>query len=244
MILIHRKSGKRFYVREIKDINTHFGIIKKEDLMKAKPYDIVKSHLNEEFLVVEDNLIDSLSFLKRRTQVTHPKDIGLLFSLTGISSGWRVVELGTGSGIMTSFLASLVRPSGKVYSYENRKEFYEIAKENLEKLKLIEYVELKLRDVISEGIDEKDVDIVISDIPRPFDIIDEIYDSLKFSGYFASFLPNITSVLRLLSSNRDFHLVGIYESFHRVWKYEKEEVLRPKNKQLVHKEFLVLMRKL
>jgi len=244
MIIIHRKSGKKFYIKEPKDYNTNFGIIRKEDLVNAKPYDIIKSHLGEEFIVVEENLIDMLKFLKRRTQSTHPKDFGLLVSLTGISSGWRVVELGTGSGVLTAFLANLVKPSGKVYSYEVRKDFYEIAKENLEKLGLINYVELKLRDVIKEGIDERDVDIVISDIPDPFNILDNIYDSLKPSGYFAAFLPNITSVLKLLSFNNLFYLVGIYESIVRAWKYERENVLRPKNKQLVHTEFLVLMRKL
>jgi len=244
MIIVHRKTGKKFYIREIKDYNTHFGIIKKEDLMKAKPYDVIRSHLGEEFIVIEENLVDMLRFLKRKTQVTHPKDFGLLVSLTGISSGWRVVELGTGSGILTAFLANTVKPNGKVYSYENRKEFYEVAKENLEKLNLLNYVDLKLKDVVKEGIDERDIDIVISDIPNPFDILKNIYDSLRPSGYFAAFLPNITSVLKLLSSNNLFHLVGIYESIVRAWKYERENVLRPKNKQLVHTEFLVLMRKL
>jgi len=244
MIIIHRRTGKKFYIREIRDYNTNFGIIKKEDLEKAKPNDIIKSHLGEEFIVAEENLIDMLGFLKRRTQSTHPKDFGLLVSLTGISSGWRVVELGTGSGILTAFLANAVKPNGKVYSYENRKEFYEIARENLEKLRLLDYVELKLKDVIKEGIDERGVDIVISDIPNPFEILENIYDSLKPFGYFASFLPNITSVLKLLSSNNLFYLVGIYENIVRGWRYEKKNVLRPKNKQLVHTEFLVLMRKL
>ncbi|MEM1895931.1 MAG: methyltransferase domain-containing protein [Nanopusillaceae archaeon] len=243
MILLHRKSGKRIYIKEIKDINTHWGIIKKEDLEKAKPYDILKSHLNEEFLVIEDNIIDLLKFLKRKTQSTHPKDFGLLVSLTGLSSGWKVVELGTGSGILTAFLANIVKPDGKIYSYENRKEFYDIAKENLIKLNLIDYVELKLKDV-KEGIEEKNVDLVVSDIPDPFLILDNIYDSLKLGGYFVSFLPNITSVLKLLDKNEKFNLVGVYENILRVWKYEKKDVLRPKNKQLVHTEFLVLMRKL
>ncbi|MEM4819294.1 MAG: methyltransferase domain-containing protein, partial [Nanopusillaceae archaeon] len=147
------------------------------------------------------------------------------------------------SGILTAFLANIVKPDGKIYSYENRKEFYDIAKENLIKLNLIDYVELKLKDV-KEGIEEKNVDLVVSDIPDPFLILDNIYDSLKLGGYFVSFLPNITSVLKLLDKNEKFNLVGVYENILRVWKYEKKDVLRPKNKQLVHTEFLVLMRKL
>ncbi|MEM0379405.1 MAG: methyltransferase domain-containing protein [Nanopusillaceae archaeon] len=243
MILIHRKTGKKIYITEIKDINTHLGIIKKEDLEKAKPYDIIKSHLNEEFIVIEDNLIDLLGFTKRKTQSTHLKDFGLLVSLTGLSSGWKIIELGTGSGLLTALLANIVKPNGRVYTYECRRDFYNIAKENLIKLKLINYVELKLKDA-KEGIEEKEADLVVSDIPDPFLILDNIYESLKFGGYFASFLPNVTSILKLLDKNEKFNLVGIYENILRAWKYEKKDVLRPKNKQLVHTEFLVLMRKL
>jgi len=52
MIIIHRKTGKKFYIEnKDKDFNTHFGIIKKEDLNK-EPGNIIKSHLNEEFLIL------------------------------------------------------------------------------------------------------------------------------------------------------------------------------------------------
>ena len=242
MILFHLKTGKRYYIKEPKDLSTHLGVIKKEDLESAKPGKIVKSHLGEEFVVLQDTFIDLLEFLKRGPQTTHPKDFGLLISLTGLSSGWKVVEGGSGSGILTTFLANIVKPDGKVYSYEKRKEFYEIAKENLEKIGLIRYVDLKLKD-ITMGIDEKGVDMVILDIGEPWKVLEHAYNSLKIGGYLAVFLPNITSVLKLLEENSKFYLLGIYENIVREWIYRKD-VLRPKNMQLVHTEFLVLFRKL
>jgi len=243
MIIIHRKSGKKFYLKEIKTFSTHLGIIKEEDLKKAKPGDIIKSHIGEEFILLEDNFIDLIKFLKKGPQITHPKDFGLLVSLTGLSSGWKVVEGGTGSGILTSYLANIVKPYGKVYSYEIRKDFYEIAKKNLETLGLDKYVELKLKD-INKGIDEKDVDIVILDISEPWKTFKHAKKALKPGGFLAIFLPNMTSVLKTLEKNKDFYLLGIYENIVRQWKYEKDKVLRPINKQIVHTEFLVLFRKL
>jgi len=242
MIIIHRKTGKKFYiVDKDKDFNTHFGIIKKEDLNREAG-SIVKSHLNEEFLILENNFNDLVRYLKRGPQTIHEKDIGLLYSLVNIYPGMKIVEGGTGSGILTSYLANSVRPDGKVYSYEIRKDFYNIAKKNLEKLKLLDYVELKLKN-INEGIDEKDIDLIILDIPDPWNTLDHIYNSLKFGGYFVSFLPNITSVLKLLDSNDKFLFIGVYENFYRKWMYEKEKVFRPRNLELVHTEFLVLFRK-
>jgi tRNA (adenine57-N1/adenine58-N1)-methyltransferase len=242
MILIHRKTGKKFYIENSdKDFNTNFGIIKKEDLSK-EPGTTIKSHLGEEFLILEDNFNDLIRYLKRGPQSIHEKDIGLLYSLVNISQGMRIVEGGTGSGILTSYLANSIKPNGKVYSYEIREDFYNIAKRNLEKLKLLDYVELKLKD-INKGIDEKDIDLIILDIPNPWNILNYAYESLKPGGYLVSFLPNITSVLKLLDSNDKFLLVGIYENFVRKWKYEKGKVLRPRNKEIVHTEFSVLFRK-
>ncbi|BFI73653.1 tRNA (adenine(57)-N(1)/adenine(58)-N(1))-methyltransferase TrmI [Nanoarchaeota archaeon] len=242
MILIHRKTGKIFYIENNdKDFNTHFGTIKKEDLNKVN--NIIKSHLGEEFIVLEDNFNDLIRYLKRGPQSIHEKDIGLLYSLVNISPGMKIVEGGTGSGILTAYLANSVKPNGKVYSYEIREDFYNIAKKNLEKLKLLDYVELKLKD-INNGIDEKDIDLVVLDIPDPWNTLNYCYDSLKIGGYLVSFLPNITSVLKLLDSNDKFLLVGVYENFVRRWKYEKGKVLRPRNLELVHTEFLVLFRKI
>mgnify|MGYP001770644610 CR=1 FL=1 len=240
-ILIHRKTGKKFLVKENKDLNTHLGIIKWEDVKNAKNGDVIKSHLNEEFIILENSFIDEIKFIERKTQTVHEKDFGLLVSLTGISSGWRVVEGGTGSGFLTILLANIVKPNGKVYSYEIREDFYKISKKNIEKLGLNEYVELKLKN-INNGIDEKDVDLIVLDIPDPWNTLEHAYNSLKPGGFLVIFLPNITSVLKLLEKNNSFKLIGIYESIVRKWKYDKD-VLRPINKQLVHTEFLILMRK-
>ena len=242
MILFHLKTGKKYYIKDPKDFSTHLGVIKKEYLENAKPGEIIKSHLGEEFVVLKDTFIDLLEFLKRGPQTTHPKDFGLLVSLTGLSSGWKVVEGGAGSGILTSFLANTVKPDGRVYSYEKRGEFYEIAKENLEKTGLIDYVDLKLKD-ITIGIDEKNVDIVVLDVGDPWRVLEHAYNSLRVGGYLAVFLPNITSVLKLLELNRKFYLLGIYESIVREWIYRKD-VLRPRHMQLSHTEFLILFRKI
>ncbi len=244
MILIHKKSGKKFYIEEVnKDFHTNFGILKKDDLIKSKPGDIIISHIGEEFLVLNDTFIDKIEKIIRKTQTINYKDIGMLISLTGIGSGSNIIEIGTGSGFLTAFLANIVKPFGKVYSYEIREDFYEIAKKNLEKLNLIDYVELKLKNAY-EGLDEKDIDVVISDIPEPWNLIDHAYKSLKFGGFFVSFLPNITSVLKLLDNNDKFLFLGVYENITRKWIYKKSNVLRPRNVELVHTEFLVLLRKI
>ncbi len=242
MILVHLRTRKKFYIDNPKDFSTNFGIIKKEDLEKATPGSIVRSHLGEEFVVFEDSLSDILDIVKRAPQITHPKDFGLLVSLTGLSPGWKVVEGGTGSGVLTCFLANIVKPDGKVYSYEKRKEFLHIAHKNISKLGLTQYVVLKNKD-IRNGIDEKSVDLIVLDIPDPWNATDHAWHSLKPGGFLAIYLPNVTSILKTLNNIKGFYLEGIYECFVRRWIY-REEVLRPESTQLVHTEFLILLRKM
>lgn len=72
---------------------------------------------------------------------------------------------------MTAVLAYYVRPNGKVYGYDKREDAINIARKNLEMLGLLEWVELKLRDVITDGFAERDLDAVILDMGDPWNAI-------------------------------------------------------------------------
>ena len=52
---------------------------------------------------------------------------------TGLKNGSRGMEVGTGSGALATFMASIVKPEGHIYSFDVNSEFMEIAKRNLEK---------------------------------------------------------------------------------------------------------------
>ena len=144
---------------------------------------------------------------------------------------------------MTCSLASLVKPNGHVYSYEIREEFYEIAKKNIEMLNLFEYVTLKLKNAL-EGIDEKDVDCVIMDIPNPWDLISIAKEALKGSGILISFSPTINQVektLRSLIENKfiDIHVVELIEREFQV----DPSRLRPKTTIIGHTGYITWARK-
>ena len=69
----------------------------------------------------------------RKTQIVYPKDLGYIAIRTGLKSGSNVLEIGTGSASLTTFFASLVGPSGHVFTYDVNEEFMEIARKNLKK---------------------------------------------------------------------------------------------------------------
>ena len=76
-----------------------------------------------------------------------------------MKNGSKVLEIGTGSGALTTFLASIVKPSGHIYTFDVNPDFIEIAKRNLEKAAMTTYVTTHLHDP-HLGLDIEDVDAV------------------------------------------------------------------------------------
>src|SRR3989344_2503334 len=101
-------------------------------------------------------VVDTFHKMRRGPQILTQKDIGLIIGMTGVGSGWRGVEAGTGSGALAMFLANIVQPKGKLYTYEWRREHQEIAKENVKNAGLTKYVEF-IRGDVGAGIKQTNV---------------------------------------------------------------------------------------
>jgi tRNA (adenine57-N1/adenine58-N1)-methyltransferase len=133
---------------------------------------------------------DTLKKLRRGPQIITLKDAAIISAFTGMSSGDLVVDAGSGSGFLAVYMGNLVRPRGRVVSYERRPEFAEIALENVKRAGLEKVVEIKVRDVF-EGIDEKDVDVVTLDLPEPWNAVRHVEKALKEGGFVVSYVPTV-----------------------------------------------------
>ena len=151
----------------------------------------------------------------------------------------KVVEAGSGSGSLTSFLA---RISKNVTSYEVKKEYLEIAQKNCKALGLT-HVKFKNQD-IKLGIDEDDLDVVILDLPEAENVLQHAEKSLKSGGFLVAYLPNTTQVTTFVEASKQFNFVceKVVESIERNWKFEGR-IARPENMGLMHTAFLVFLRR-
>jgi len=179
-----------------------------------------------------------LKKLKRGPAVTLPKDAGLIIAYTSIGKDSEVVELGTGSGFMTVQLANIAK---KVTTYEKREEFAKVAESNFKKLDM-KNIELKLRDA-HEGIDEKNVDLVMIDIRDAEKAAKPAYDSLKEGGFIAAHCLHIEQAnLLAMECQKYFSDVFMIEGLVREYEV-KERGTRPKNIGLMHTAYLVFAQK-
>lgn len=235
MKILLSEDGKKF-IYAGKDVHTHLGIVKKEDIEKGG---VVRSHLGKKFFVFDATFPDLFEKIKRGPQIITLKDCALIAAFTGVESGWICVDLGVGSGALMCFLAHLVKPNGKVIGYEIDERWMKLAMENAKLLGVKRWIEIKQKDAYA-GIDEKDVDLITIDLPEPWKCMQSCYDALKYGRFCVCYLPTIEQVKRLLEQKGKFRVEKIVECLVREW---KEKPLRPLNVGLVHTGFLIFLRK-
>ncbi len=239
-----RHKSYIFNVVEDKELHTHRGIIKHNDLIGLPFGSVVLSHNESPFFLLQPSLSDILLDLKRITQILYPKDIGYILLKMGIGEGQHVVEAGTGSGAMTIALAYSVGKAGKIISYDQKKEFQNLAKKNLSLVGLVERVEFKLQN-IEEGFEETEVDALFLDVMNPYDYIPQVKATIKPGGFFGCLVPTTNQVSRLLHQLRlnQFAFLEVVEVLLRFYKPEPER-LRPTDRMVAHTGFLIFGRPL
>jgi tRNA (adenine57-N1/adenine58-N1)-methyltransferase len=246
LALLVSRDRKSFIVRLTAGarLSTHRGVLLHDDLIGAPWGARMSSHLGYPFLLLPPSTDDLMRHLERTTQIVYPKDAGYIMLKMRVVPGSRVIEAGTGSGSLALLFAQAVSPTGCVYSYESRADVQQLARKNLERLGLTEFVELKLRD-ITEGFDERDVDALFLDLPNPWDYLAQARAALVGGGFFGSILPTTNQVSRLIGAleQAGFGLIEVEEILLRQYKAVAER-LRPMDRMVAHTGYLIFARAL
>jgi tRNA (adenine57-N1/adenine58-N1)-methyltransferase len=246
LVLLIGHDHKQFVVR-LKaggQLQTHRGCVNHDDLLGRPQGREIRSHMGYAFAVLEPSTFDLIKGLKRTTQIMYPKDIGYTLLKLNIMPGSRVIEAGTGSGGMTLALARAVSPGGRVYSYEIRSEFLNLAWSNLEALGMADRVDFRLRD-IGEGFEDTDVDALFLDLRRPWAYLPQATSALKDGGFFGAILPTTNQVVELvrgLEMQHTFGQIEVEELMVRPYKAVPER-FRPFDRMVAHTGYLTYARK-
>jgi tRNA (adenine57-N1/adenine58-N1)-methyltransferase len=223
--------------------HTHKGYIKFDDLIGKDYGSTFKGSLGIDFTVLKPTLTDYILKSQRNTQIIYAKDAALIVMFSGIGPGSKVVESGTGTGALTTALAHYVQPTGRIYSYDIREEGQKTAEKNLKRCGLIDFVELKLKDVVT-GIDEREVDAVVLDLAVPWLVVPQAYEALKPSGTIVSFSPTIDQVVKTVEVLREYNFVCIetFECIMRGMQIERGKT-RPQTLMTGHTGYITHARK-
>lgn len=184
--------------------------------------------------------LDYLKKLKRGPQVILPKDAGMIIAFAGICKQSVVLDAGAGSGWLA---VQIGRVAKKVVSYEKREEFLELAKKNVDRSALAN-VEFRLCDVVAQGFDEKDADVVVLDMAESHLAVPKAAQALKEGGVIVGYLPHTDQMREFVKACEAVGFANTYciECIVREM-LVRDAGVRPQNVGIVHTAYLVFAKK-
>ena len=138
---------------------------------------------------------------------------------------------------------NVVGEKGKVFTYEIREDFAEVAKKNIDGFG-IKNIEVKNQN-IKDGIDEEEIDLVFLDLPKPFEIFEDVKKALRLGGWLAVYAPYIdqAETAYRIAKKLGFRDLTILETLEREMEIRPQGT-RPKTRMVGHSGYLVFARKL
>lgn len=223
-------------------LQTHRGIVNHDDLINQKWGSEVFSHTGNPFYLYQPGIDELIRTTKRNTQIMYAKDIGYLLLKLNIINGTKVIEAGTGSGSLTQVIAAVIGREGHLYSYEIRQEMQNLAKKNLQRLRIEDRVTF-IHKNIENGFDQNNINAIFLDLPNPFDYIEQVKNALAPGGFFGTILPTTNQVTKLLIELRrkKFAFIEVSEIMLRHYQAEATK-LRPTDRMVAHTGFLIFAR--
>lgn len=184
---------------------------------------------------------DFVKKLRRGPQVVLPKDAGAIIAYAGIGRDSLVLDAGAGSGWLA---VQLGRVAKKVVSYEFRDDFSKLAAENVKRAGLDAVVEIRTRDILKDGFDETEADVVCLDFANSDQAIPAAAAALKEGGCVVGYLPHTEQL-------KSFVLAGQAAGFGGWFCCEmnvremlvRPQGVRPANVSLSHTAYLAFGKK-
>jgi tRNA (adenine57-N1/adenine58-N1)-methyltransferase len=244
IILIDERGRKYLVKAERIQLQTDLGVVELGEAIGKEPGARLTSHLGKEFILLRPLIIDYLQKLRRVPQIMLPKDAAQIVAHTGVGPGDLVVDAGVGSGSLAIFLGNLVKPNGRVVSYETREDFKRVADANIQMTGLSDIVSVKLKDIY-EGIDERDVDLVTLDLPKPELVLPHAESALKPGGHLAVFSPCIEPIQRLYEELPKYCFTHHRTMECLIREFEvRHGATRPSTRMIAHTGYLTFARRI
>ena len=244
VLLVDNRRRRHLVVLEAGgQFHTHAGIVNHDDVIGRPDGSVVHTTRGARLTAFRPTLAEYVLEMPRGAQVIYPKDIGPILVLADIYPGARILESGVGSGALTSALLRATGPTGHVTGYEIRTDFAQRALSNVHNFLGADVpLDVQVRDAY-EGIDERDLDRVVLDLPEPWHVVKHAAEALRPGGILLAYLPTILQVGRLREelAASPFAMAETLEVLQRTWHVEGQSI-RPDHRMVAHTGFLTVAR--
>ena len=243
-VLLLDNKQRRYLITltEGAEFHSHTGLFPHEELVGRAEGVVLKTSKGSPYTALRPTLEDFVIEMPRGAQVIYPKDLAPICMLADIGPGVRVLESGIGSGALSM---TMLRWGAEIVGYELREDFLNRARTNVRAFlgeDALDKYHTELRDCY-EGIDERDIDRVVLDLPEPWRVVPHAMEALRPGGIFIAYCPSITQVAqtREALASKSWNGTRSLEVLHRGW-YVEGQAVRPDHRMVAHTGFLTVSR--
>jgi len=232
-------EGREYLLEPGETLESDLGILEVPETVAAG--DTVETHLGTEFVARELRGPDLFHHFERTGAPMMPRDIGLVMGHTGVKQGDRVLDAGTGSGVLA---ASMARAGATVTTYEIDPEFAEVARENMALGGVSDSVDVRAGDVTEALDDLPEFDVVTLDTADAPTVVAEATDLLVPGGFIAVYSPFVEDTRETAEAAREANLDDIrtFETVQRRMDFD-DRGSRPSTAGVGHTGYLTFARR-
>lgn len=166
-----------------------------------------------ELIILPATAIDHMETMRRGPQVILPDDASTIIFFGSVTPGSTILEAGSGSGGLTTALASAVGESGRIISMDLKGSNSEMAKKNIRKAgfsKRVSFIvgDVKEPETVASAMNEGEIqhfDAIILDMPDPCEAMNTVQQFLRIGGTLVGYLPTMNQVEKLRGELEDWN---------------------------------------
>ena len=235
-LLVH---GDREYLRAPgEELQTDLGVLTVPD--DAEPGDRLETHLGDEFVVREPRGPDLFDHLERTGAPMMPRDVGLIVGFTGAAAGDRVLDAGTGTGVLAAYLG---RIGADVVTYERDAEFAEVARGNMRLAGVEGAVDVRTGDVTDDLGSLAGFDLLTLDTEDAPAVVNRAPEVLVSGGFVVVYSPFVEGSRAAVEAAEAVDLTDVttHETIQRSMQFD-DRGSRPDTRGVGHTGYLTVAR--
>jgi tRNA (adenine57-N1/adenine58-N1)-methyltransferase len=238
ILVVH---GDREYLLEPgTEFGTDLGVL--EIPADVSPGDTVETHLGTEFVVREPRGPDLFAHFERTGAPMMPRDVGLVIGHTGAAADDRVLDAGTGTGVLAAYLG---RIGARVTTYERDPGFADVARGNMELAGIEDRVDVRTGDVLDDLADLREgepFDLLTLDTEDAAAVVSHAPALVTSGGFVAVYSPFVEGTRDVAEAAREAGLdPETYETIQRRMEFG-ERGSRPSTAGVGHTGYLTFAR--
>lgn len=238
MAVLLVRDDREYLLERGETLETDLGIL--EVPADARLGDVVTTHLDEAFTVRELRGPDCFTHFERTGAPMLPRDVGLVMGHTGVAAGDRVLDAGTGTGVLAAYLG---RAGAEVVTFEQDAEFADVARENMALADVAEAVDVRTGDVTDHLDELGSFDVLTLDTADAATVVERSPELLRPGGFLAVYSPFIENTRDVVQAAREAGLSDVesLETIQREMDFD-DRGSRPSTAGVGHTGYLTFAR--